>query len=46
MNKTSHIVRTIYFKPTNAPALTDQITELMIEVQNLSNVEREHRPTF
>ena len=35
------IVRTIYFQPTNAPAPTDRIAELMIEVQDFYRSEME-----
>ena len=35
------IVRTIYFQPTNAPAPTDRIAELMIEVQDFYRTEME-----
>ena len=35
------IVRTIYFQPTNAPAPTDRIAELMLEVQDFYHAEME-----
>ena len=39
--KLPFIVQTIYFQPTNAPAPTDRIAELMIKVQDLYRAEME-----